>query len=62
MPIITLEGPPIDVDKKREMVKRLTDVASDVYGIEHIIVLIRENKLENVGSNGVLIADKHSEK
>lgn len=62
MPLITVEGPKIpEVERKRELVKKLTDVAFEVYGIdrEHIIVLIRENDPENVGAGGQLIADLH---
>jgi len=59
MPTITVEGPPIDIDKKRELAKKLTDVAIDIYKIPHITVLIRENPPENVASNGVLIYDKN---
>jgi len=59
MPTITVEGPILrDVEKKRELVRRLTDVAKDVYRIEHIVVLIKENPSENVGVNGVLVADR----
>ena len=61
MPVIRVDGPPIpDIERKRELVKRLTQVATDVYKIEHIVVLIRENAPENVGVNGQLILDKHS--
>ncbi|RKX68386.1 4-oxalocrotonate tautomerase [candidate division WOR-3 bacterium] len=62
MPIITIEGPPIGVEKKRELARRLTKVAEDIYGIKHIIVLIRENKPENVASSGELICDKKSKR
>jgi 4-oxalocrotonate tautomerase len=62
MPVITVEGGKIDdIEKKRQLVKKLTDVASEVYALprEAFIVLIKENSLENVGSGGVLISDKH---
>ncbi|NQT83222.1 tautomerase family protein [bacterium] len=62
MPLITVEGPRIqEVERKRELVRKLTDTAFEVYGIdrEHIIVLIRENDPENVGAGGQLIADLH---
>jgi 4-oxalocrotonate tautomerase len=60
MPLIMVEGPVIkEVERKRQLVKELTDVASKIYGIEHIIVIIRENSLENIGTNGELIIDKH---
>ena len=39
------------------LVKKLTEIAIEVYKIEHIIVLIRENPPENVGINGQLLAD-----
>ena len=58
MPMIMVEGPPIEIDQKRELVKKLTDAAVKVYGIEHITVLIRENAPENVGAGGQLIADR----
>ena len=61
MPVITVEGGKIDVEKKRQLVKKLTDIASEVYALpkEAIIVLVKENSMENVGSGGVLISDKH---
>ena len=38
MPTITVEGPILpDVEQKRILAKRLTDVAVDVYGIKHIV-------------------------
>jgi len=58
MPTITVEGPPLEVEKKRELVKKLYDTAVDIFKIEHIVVLIKENKPENVGVNGVLIIDR----
>ncbi|MBN1917743.1 MAG: tautomerase family protein [Verrucomicrobia bacterium] len=60
MPTITVEGPRIDVAKKRDLVKRLTDVAVDVYAIKNIVVLIKENSPENVGVNGELVADRQA--
>jgi 4-oxalocrotonate tautomerase len=58
MPTIMVEGPPISVEQKRELVKRLTEVAVDVYKIKHITVLIRENPPENVGTDGQLLVDR----
>ncbi|USH00604.1 tautomerase family protein [Thermococcus argininiproducens] len=57
MPTIIVEGPPISVEKKRELVKRFTKVASEIYGIDHITVIIKENSPENVGINGELLLD-----
>jgi len=63
MPVITVDGPKIEVERKRALVRKLTDAAVEVYamGKEHIIVLIRENPPENVGSGGQLIADRRKE-
>lgn len=61
MPTIMVEGPKIqEVERKRHLVKKLTDAAVEVYGIakEHIIVLIRENPPENVGVGGELLSDR----
>ena len=57
MPTITVEGPPIDVEQKRQLVKKLTEAAVEVYHIEHITVLIKENPPENVGVSGQLLSD-----
>ena len=58
MPTITVDGPPISVEQKRQLVEQLTKAAIDAYRIEHITVLIRENPPENVGVNGQLLADR----
>lgn len=58
MPTIIIEGPPIDVEKKRKLVRELTEVASKIYGIRHITVLIKENPPENVGIDGELLLDR----
>ncbi|MCD6368770.1 MAG: tautomerase family protein [Thermoproteales archaeon] len=58
MPTIIVEGPKIDVEKKRELVRRLTEVAEEIYGIKHIVVLIKENPPENVGVEGKLLIDR----
>ncbi len=58
MPVITVEGPAISTDAKRELVRRFTETAREVYQIELIVVLIKENPLENIGVNGELVADR----
>ena len=58
MPTIMVEGPPMDIERKRQLVKKLTEAAVEVYGIGHITVLIRENQPENVGLGGQLLADR----
>ena len=58
MPTIMVEGPPISIEQKRQLVKKLTEAAVEAYRIEHITVLIRENPPENDGVNGQLLADR----
>ncbi len=58
MPTIIVEGPPISIDKKRELVKKITKVISEIYGIKHVTVIIKENTPENVGINGELLIDR----
>ena len=40
MPVITVEGPAISTDAKRELVRRFTETAREVYRIEEIITVI----------------------
>jgi len=61
MPSITVEGPALDIAKKRLLVKALYDAARAVYNIDDIIVLIHENPPENVGVAGELVSDRHKE-
>jgi 4-oxalocrotonate tautomerase len=61
MPVIqvnALKQP--DIEKKRKMVMKLTDVMVEVYGVprESVVVMIKEDELENVGLGGVLALDK----
>ena len=58
MPMIMVEGPPMDIERKRQLVKKLAAAAAEVYRIKHITVLIRENPPENVGVGGQLLADR----
>ncbi|MDH4179917.1 MAG: 4-oxalocrotonate tautomerase family protein [Armatimonadota bacterium] len=60
MPIVNVSGPALDVEKKRDLARRLTEVMSDVYQrpAGHIIVIIQENPPENVSIGGKLVADR----
>ena len=61
MPIINVEGPPInDMTVRRSLVRELTVAAARAYGMpaEKIIVLIRENSPDQVAVGGTLIADR----
>jgi len=60
MPLVTIEGPIIkDMDTRRKLVKEMTRILAECYELpeEIMLVLIKENKKENVGHGGVLISD-----
>ena len=51
-----------DIEKKKQLVAKLTDAMVEVYGVprEAVIVMIKEDELENVGLGGVLALEKFS--
>ena len=53
MPVITIESWPLDKEKKPEIIKKITDVFTDI-GIpaEVVTVILHETKQENWGSGG----------
>ncbi|MCD6373826.1 MAG: tautomerase family protein [Thermococcus sp.] len=57
VPTIIVEGPKADVETKRELVKRITEVVREVYKVHHVSVVIHENEPENVGVDGELLQD-----
>ncbi|WP_333594234.1 4-oxalocrotonate tautomerase DmpI [Anaerospora hongkongensis] len=60
MPIITIEGPCLSTDQKRQLVRDITKAARAVIPLpaEAFTVLIKENSHDNVGVGGELLADK----
>jgi 4-oxalocrotonate tautomerase len=61
MPIITVDGGVItDLDKKRVLVREVTDAAAKAYGLpkESFVVLLKENAKENIGVAGQLLSDR----
>ena len=63
MPIINVSGPPLEVERKRDLARRLTEVMCDVYRrpAEHIIIVIYENPPENVAVGGKLVVDRKND-
>jgi len=64
MPTITVEGPPMAVDKKRRLARGLWEAATAVFdniSPEAIVVLIKENEAENVCVGGELLCDRRAE-
>ena len=65
MPQVVIQGPPVDdLDRKRELVRGLTEAAAKYYDFPktRISVLIKENMPENVGVGGELIIDRDRKK
>ncbi|UCH34086.1 MAG: tautomerase family protein [Armatimonadota bacterium] len=60
MPLIIFEGPDMDADKKRELVRSFSDATERVTGIsrEHVTVVIHPNDRDNVGVGGELLSDR----
>ena len=61
MPVIIVEGPVLEgVDRKRELSRKLTDVAAAAYGFSKnsFLVLIKENADENIALGGELMSDR----
>jgi 4-oxalocrotonate tautomerase len=64
MPTIIIEGPPLPIKKKRELVSSITNIVSKIYNwpAKNIIVIIHENPDDNVGRGGILVSDRPNNK
>lgn len=62
MPVITVEGPKIEVTKKRKLAQDLTRAASEAFALpkEAIVVILHEVDPECVASGGELICDRQA--
>lgn len=62
MPIITMEGPELSKEQKKDLVESFTREAVRVTGIpiQAFVVLIYENDPDNVGVGGELLSDRRS--
>ncbi len=61
MPVITIAGNDgISVEKKREMVKKVSETVAEAYGlpIEAITVLVQAYEKDDIGVAGELLSDK----
>ena len=61
MPVITIAGNDgISIEKKREMVKKVSEVVADAYDlpIEAITVLVQAYQKESIGVAGELLSDR----
>ncbi|WP_405276095.1 4-oxalocrotonate tautomerase DmpI [Methanobrevibacter sp.] len=61
MPVITIAGNNgITVEKKREMVKKVSEIVAESYGlpVEAITVLVQGYDKEDIGVAGELLSDR----
>ena len=60
MPLIIFEGPAIEEDKKRELVRSFAEAVNRATGVrkEAVITIIHENDKANVGVGAELLPDK----
>ena len=60
MPTIIFEGPRMETEMKRELVRGIVETVNRITGHpkEIIMTLIHENPPENVGPGGELLVDK----
>ncbi len=60
MPNIVFDGPELTKDKKKQLVEKFTTSASEITGIpvQAFVVIVKENKLENIGVGGQLLDDR----
>ena len=61
MPVITIAGNDcISLDDKREMVKKVSEVVAEAYGlpIDAITVLVQPYPKDNIGVAGELLSEK----
>ncbi len=60
MPTIFFYGPELDQDKKRELIRSFTEIASQATGIEKaaFVVYLRKSTPDEVGVGGELLSDR----
>ena len=60
MPTFFFYGPELDTEKKRELIKTVTDKASELTGIDKsaFVVYLRPSSPDNVGVGGELLKDR----
>lgn len=59
MPLIIFEGGPMDLAKRKALIKELTDAAARVTGIgaPAFTIYIHENEHDNIGVGGKLLTE-----
>jgi 4-oxalocrotonate tautomerase len=60
MPNVYIDGPALEVDKKRILTGEITDALEKAYGLprQAFVIVVRENPPENVCVGGELLCDR----
>lgn len=60
MPVIIVESNKLDLDKKREYIKKLTEITAEIYNLPEaaVTILLKENESDNIGVGGDLLSEK----
>ena len=60
MPTFFFYGPELDTEKKRELIKSITDKASELTGIDKaaFVVYLKPSSIDDVGVGGELLKDR----
>lgn len=60
MPVITIDGPPMNKEQKKDLVSSFAKTASEVLNlpVTAMVIIIREVESENVGVGDVLLCDR----
>ena len=61
MPFIQIDGPKLTKEKKKELVEKFTQTASETLNIpkQAFSIIIRENDGDNIGVGGELLSDRN---
>jgi phenylpyruvate tautomerase PptA (4-oxalocrotonate tautomerase family) len=56
LPIFSAECPPIPVERKEVLVKKITELLKDAYQSPDVMLFFRQYPLENVAKSGLLLS------
>ncbi|MDR1967032.1 MAG: tautomerase family protein [Synergistaceae bacterium] len=61
MPVITVEGAPLNFEQKKFLIESLTKIASAIMNVseKNYIVLIKENERDNIGLGGTMLSQRN---
>jgi phenylpyruvate tautomerase PptA (4-oxalocrotonate tautomerase family) len=60
MPVITIDGPALSVEKKEKLAREITKLSSELTNIpaDAFVILFNEYPYESIAQGGILISEK----